>query len=198
MEEIDRSTSYKDDDFSFLRYATTSVDVDTRDESGRTPLSWAAEKGHGAVVKLLLGTGKVDLDARDESGRTPLSWAAEKGHETVVKLLLSKGKVNTPKAVVRLLLGTGKVDVDQIRPDAVVMAAGEGHEAIVKLLLGTGKVDVDAKDSKYSRTPLSWAAKEGHEAVVKLLLGTGKVDVDPLLLLSQQPQQQRTLNSDPL
>jgi ankyrin repeat protein len=39
-----------------------------------TLLSWVAEKGHEAVVKLLLDTGKVDVDAKDsEYGRTPLS-----------------------------------------------------------------------------------------------------------------------------
>jgi hypothetical protein len=74
-----------------------SIDVDAKDDNGWTPLSWAAERGHEAVVKLLLGTGKVDVDAKDEEyGWTPLSLAAENGHE----------------AVVQLLLGTGKVDID--------------------------------------------------------------------------------------
>ncbi|KAK2600219.1 hypothetical protein QQS21_005015 [Conoideocrella luteorostrata] len=44
-----------------------------------------------------------------------------------------------------------------------------GHTSVVKLLLERG-ADVEAKDSEYSRTPLSWAAKNGHDAVVKLLL----------------------------
>jgi ankyrin repeat protein len=33
-------------------------------------LSWAAENGHEAVVKMLVDTGKVDLDAKDETGQT--------------------------------------------------------------------------------------------------------------------------------
>ncbi|KAH0565547.1 hypothetical protein GP486_001060 [Trichoglossum hirsutum] len=65
------------------------------DSESRTPLSRAAEKGHEAVVKLLLATEKVDVDSKNSRwGRTPLSWAAENGHEAVVKLLLVTQKVD--------------------------------------------------------------------------------------------------------
>ncbi|OAP55707.1 hypothetical protein AYL99_09859 [Fonsecaea erecta] len=173
--------------------------LNTADEYGRTPLSWAAGNGHETVVKLLLETGKVDLDSRDnEYGRTPLSRAAGNGHETVVKLLLETGKVDldsrdkygrTPlsraagnghETVVKLLLETGKVDLDsrdKYGRTPLSRAAGNGHETVVKLLLETGKVDLDSRD-KYGRTPLSRAAGNGHETVVKLLLETGKVDPD--------------------
>jgi hypothetical protein len=64
------------------------VDIAARDIHGRTPLSYAADKGHEAVVKLLLEMGKADVDCRDNNSQTPLSYAAEEGHEAVVKLLL--------------------------------------------------------------------------------------------------------------
>lgn len=52
---------------------TDKVDIDARDTKyGQTPLSWAAENGHEAVVKIPLDTGKVDIDTRDNNGRTPL------------------------------------------------------------------------------------------------------------------------------
>jgi ankyrin repeat protein len=70
-----------------LLLETGKVDVDSKDTTGRTPLSWAAGRGHEAVVKLLLETGMVDVDSKDTTGQTPLSWAAGGGHETVVKLL---------------------------------------------------------------------------------------------------------------
>jgi ankyrin repeat protein len=64
--------------------------ADSKDSRGRTPLLMAAESGHEAVVKLLLGWSDVAADSKDEDDRTPLLWAAEGGHEAVVKLLRSK------------------------------------------------------------------------------------------------------------
>ena len=97
------------------------VDTTYRDDSGRTPLWWAAQYGREAVVKLLLGTGKVDVDSKSKYGQTPLSWAAENGRKEVVKLLL----------------GTGKVDVDsksKYGQAPLSWAAQNGHEAVVKFL----------------------------------------------------------------
>ncbi|PCD23153.1 hypothetical protein AU210_014676 [Fusarium oxysporum f. sp. radicis-cucumerinum] len=148
---------------SCLLLDTGKVDIDAKDEKGRTPLSWAAQNGHEAVVKMLLDTGKVDVDAKDEKGWTPLSRAAQNGREAVVKMLLD----------------TGKVDVDAKDEKGwtpLSRAAQNGREAVVKMLLDT-KVDVDTRD-KQGRTPLSWAAERRRKAVVKMLLDTGKVDID--------------------
>ncbi|KAG7127309.1 Potassium channel AKT3 like protein [Verticillium longisporum] len=65
---------------------------DKKDSYGRTSLSWAAENGREAMVKLLLDTEKVNFNSKDGDGRTPLSWAALKGNEAVVKMLLDKEK----------------------------------------------------------------------------------------------------------
>ncbi|KAJ6102456.1 hypothetical protein N7486_004883 [Penicillium sp. IBT 16267x] len=197
-------------EFPLLHYATTSwiphmklgkVDVDVKDtESGRTPLSWAAENGHDTIAKMLLDTGKVDVDMKDLNGRTPLSWAAENSHDTIVKMLLDTGKVDvdasdteygrTPLSwaaknghdtITKMLLNTGKVDVDASDTEndqtPLSWATENGHDTIVKMLLDTGKVDVDTKDSR-GRTPLLWAAMRGHDTIFKMLLNTGKVDVD--------------------
>ena len=98
-----------------------STDVDAKDSRGRTPLSWAAARGHEAVVKLLLATGKVDPDSIDKYNQTPLSWAAGSGHEAVVKLLLATGKVDPDLK-----------DVDNRTP--LSRAAESGHKAVVELL----------------------------------------------------------------
>lgn len=52
------------------------VDVERRDNDGRTPFSHACGNGCVGVARLLLETGEVDVNSRDSTGRTPLSWAA--------------------------------------------------------------------------------------------------------------------------
>ena len=131
--------------------------LNIKDEWGRTPLSWAAEQGHEAIVKLLVEMG-AELESRDDSGRRPLSWAAGEGHEAVVKLLLDKGAELEFK--------------DEFSRTPLSQAAAQGHEAVVKLLLEKG-AGLDHKDVDNGQTPLSWAAENGHEEVVRLLLEKG-------------------------
>lgn len=42
---------------------TREIDVDSKDVSGRTPLSFAACYGRQAVIKILLDTREVGVDA---------------------------------------------------------------------------------------------------------------------------------------
>jgi hypothetical protein len=140
-----------------LSEISRNIDVaaDSKDEDGRTPLSWAAERGHEAVVKLLVERDDVAADSKDYYGRTPLSWAAGGGYEVVVKLLVKREDV-----AVNLKDRWGRTPLS--------WAAERGHEAVVKLLVERDNVAADLKDY-YGRTPLWWAARGGHEAVVKLL-----------------------------
>jgi len=161
-----------------------SSNVNKRDSLDRTPLSYAAQNGHEAVVQLLL-EHKADVSAKDNNRWTALHIAAVYGHEAVVRLLLEhKADVGAKdndgwtalhiaavyghEAVVRLLL-EHKADVGAKDNDgltALHLAAVYGHEAVVQLLLER-KADVGAKDNN-GWTALHLAAVEGHEAVVQL------------------------------
>lgn len=65
------------------------------DERGLTffwpPLVWAAVKGDGAMIELLLGMENVNVNCKCPAGRTPLSYAAEQGHIGAARLLLAAG-----------------------------------------------------------------------------------------------------------
>ena len=63
------------------------VAANSGDNGGRTPLWYAARRGHEAIVRLLLCREDVVADSQDEQGETPMSKAAKYGHEAVVKLL---------------------------------------------------------------------------------------------------------------
>uniref|UniRef100_A0A8H7NFV5 Uncharacterized protein n=1 Tax=Bionectria ochroleuca TaxID=29856 RepID=A0A8H7NFV5_BIOOC len=129
---------------------TGRVEIDSRDSTGRTPLSWAAESFHLSgeftngewvpsdwttppsenPVEMLLATGRADVNSRDSTGRTPLSWAA-----------------GSPKSIFT-----------------------------VSWLLKTGRVDVNSRDNN-GRTPLWWAAQHGSWLVIEKLFNSGQVKI---------------------
>ena len=76
-----------------LLLSKDDIDLDSEGfECSRTPLSYAAEEGHEAVVKLLLARHGLDPNSKSSRGRTPLWYAVKERHETVVELLTRSGR----------------------------------------------------------------------------------------------------------
>jgi serine/threonine-protein phosphatase 6 regulatory ankyrin repeat subunit B len=165
------------------------IEPDARDESGRTPLSWAAGNGQETFIKLLLEKGASPVSNND-SGRGPLWWAAKNGQVTVVELLLTKGAdievrdyagrtalmeaaANGQPSVVELLLRNGaKIGAKgHLSQTALIEAADNGHTSVVELLLTNG-ANIEAKDEN-KQTALINAAAHGHTGVVEHLLIKG-------------------------
>lgn len=128
---------------------------DIKNKSGRTPLSYAAEKGHPGIVKALLGNPNVKPDTVDKDGRTPLSYAVAGGHLDIVKTLLANSRVKPDLA-------------DNNGRTPLSYAAEKGRFDIVKDLQ-EAKASPNLPD-KNGRTPLSYAAENDHVGAVRALL----------------------------
>ncbi|KAI1161983.1 hypothetical protein F5B18DRAFT_625984 [Nemania serpens] len=64
---------------------TGKVEVDSKDNDGRTPLSWAAERGYENMVQLLLERG-ANADIMDKDTNTAYSYATTNGHAAIIHL----------------------------------------------------------------------------------------------------------------
>lgn len=69
--------------------ASTST-IDLADSEGRTPLSWAAERGNALAVKTLLRYG-ANLSSKSIAGMTPLHYAAKAPDSACLNILLDNG-----------------------------------------------------------------------------------------------------------
>lgn len=67
-----------------------ATDWEAPDEERMCLIHWAADRGHAAVVRLLLARG-AGVDARDADGQTPLHYAACCQHAEVVRALVEAG-----------------------------------------------------------------------------------------------------------
>lgn len=138
------------------------VDVNAGNRYGATALAFASDKGHAAVVNLLLERGANPNSKDSFYNAAPLDWAVQRGHAEIVRALLAKGA--------------------QGEAGALAAAAVEGKTAIVKVILERGKVGPEALSEALA------AASKGQQAeIVTLLEAAGAkppvvVTVDPAVL----------------
>ena len=67
------------------------MDVNTKDDNGRTPLHYATEEGQKETAELFIAAG-ADVNAKNNLGGTPLHFAAFGGHKEIVELLITNGQ----------------------------------------------------------------------------------------------------------
>jgi ankyrin repeat protein len=142
------------------------IDIDRRDENGRTPLSIAAgiTGSHSAffVVKKLLESPNVDINSQDVLGKSVLYHSVEGGNTRVAKLLLSQSHIdpnantaylplfsavlNRKEAIVQSLLNTTTTDPNRKDNNGRLALTLPTSKTIIELLIKAG-AELDMQDS---------------------------------------------------
>lgn len=163
--------------------------VNAKDDSGNTPLHYAAKNEKTEVCRFLLEHG-ANVDATNEHGRTPLHETAScyTAYSDSVELLVQHGarmdlrdkRGNTPLhfaakkghlAICKFFIEQGADPKKDVFKGALHMAAENGSTEICRLLIEHG-MDVNEKNS-IENTPLHTAAGLGNLEAVRLLLEKG-------------------------
>jgi len=75
-----------------LFLAHPDIDVNLKDEFGRTPFGYACFFGNTSCVRELLKDSRVKVNEKDSDGFTPLHWAAYYGHLDVIEWWIASGR----------------------------------------------------------------------------------------------------------
>ncbi|KAF3073507.1 Ankyrin-3 [Trichoderma lentiforme] len=134
------------------------ADVEAKNNSGWTPLTWAAARRQTRIVRLLLEQG-AHIRTEDRTCQLMLPWAVKEGHEEITRLLLKQGACINVR--------------DDYGQTPLLLALQLSNVAMVELLLNEG-IDAETawKDEK-GQEPLMWAIKEGHVAITGLFVSKG-------------------------
>ena len=141
------------------------ADLDQEDNTGRTALSWVAQRGNPRLLNALL-LCQADFNRRDSSGRNTLHWAVLGRNVSCVEGLIEFGADIFAK--------------DKLGSTPIHLAVqGEASLLIVQTLLSHG-ADLRARDGQ-GMTPLHVAAYYDQPSIVSRLLGNGASinDKDP-------------------
>ncbi|XP_037747859.1 serine/threonine-protein phosphatase 6 regulatory ankyrin repeat subunit A isoform X4 [Chelonia mydas] len=156
-----------------LKHISTSrmqQSINKQAKNDWSPLLMAAERGHTAIVKILL-QHHARVDVFDEHGKAALHLAAENGHDQIADMLLWH------KAFVNAKTKLGLTPLH--------LSAQNGYNHLVKLLVETHLASIDAM-TLTKRTPLHLAALTGQLDVCTSLLSMS-ADVNATDMQGQTP-----------
>jgi ankyrin repeat protein len=130
------------------------------------PLGLAAQRGHDAIVELLLAADNVDPNVGDRESTMPLHWACAMGHVSVVRQLLARDSIDVNAH------GT----IDGYRETPLMMATRKRSVEVLEALLARDDLDLNIGND-FGEHVLGLAVSQGHVDTMKLLLN--HPDIDP-------------------
>jgi len=154
MGQMMRQAVYMEDQVTLEHLAKQKANLESRDETGATPLHIAATQNRPTIIAWLLGR-RADILSTDKEGFSALAWACVRGHASSVKELL-----------------IGRADTEAVmttrEKTALALSAERGHLNCIQELLA-GKASLEQTNADGS-TLLMCAAHTGEADVVSSLL----------------------------
>lgn len=131
-----------------------AIDLESKDNSGKTPLFYAIRKHNPKFVRMLIENG-ADVNAKDNQGNTPL--------------YVAKNYIKDDK-IIDILVEHGAREEGEPTTQSPKVNEEDTLENIKTYLAGGG--DINARDD-YGLTFLHKAVKNGHRNIVEFLLKKG-------------------------
>lgn len=129
--------------------------VDTKDNTMRTPLSYASFNGHLFIVRMLVKAG-ARADLEDRIGGTPISYALCTGRQDIANELTTRAQ---------------EFPIHEIRDGLLLSAVENEHQLIAKRLFDSG-ADIEAVN-KNNEKPLFIAIRDRNSDLAQLLIERG-------------------------
>ncbi len=127
--------------------------LNLRDDTGRTPLTLAAELGRNEMAAALIAAG-ADVNLGNDKGSSALHLATVNGRADIVRLLLESGADIEAR--------------DALQRTPLITAAECKDLEVTRLLLANG-ADINAVAAR-GYTAILWGARNQHEEYVDLLV----------------------------
>ena len=180
-------------------FVEEDADINVKDDSGFTPLHYAARGGHKDIAEFLIANG-AGFNTKNNAGQAPIDVAVERNHRNLVQLLVAKGAEISTIHLAAYLGDITKVqsfiekgiDVNITRGPTdetslhYAVKSRYGSVDVIKLLVDSG-ADINSRNRR-GGTPLHYAARYSSKDDIFQLLVSKGADADIKNNLGQTPK----------
>lgn len=142
------------------------IDINRHDnEDDFTPLMYAAQFGHAAIVQRLLRNTNIDINFRSKWGHTALHVAIRNGHQTAVSILLKNSFIKVSREDL--------YDVEGV--SALIRAQEKGYKSVIALVEARFRIAETHAKTEKQESKRSTALKQPDQSSTSIQRAQAKV-----------------------